>query len=369
MFFIKNGVPLKIVTKEVKTVEALEEAIDAVIKNESPQSPGQSSAEGSASSKPSPENAGAEVVCEGGVCYKKPAEPVTPTKSEPGTEEATNNETEDEKQEKIKKAMKLIEQKRIERVQEEQRLEREREVQRRKEGQELQNLKKWQQDQELKQIKDDRIREKNEAKAERQRVLDQIEQDKKERAQRFSNQSNPVEPKEPVTPPANAAPTSAIPNSSRIQFKKPDGETEVVTFDSDMLFADLHLFVKNDVLHGSVKEFFLATTFPRREFSQAEFDKTLVELNLTPSAVLLIIPGKKATASNPRPSGGVLPTQTDGSLIGMLGALVVGLFSPVMLLFAYLKNFALRAPQPGAESDNDAGKRKRNEDILAPNDA
>lgn len=285
--------------------------------------------------------------------------------SESGTTQ--NNETEDEKQERIKKAMKLIEQKRIEKIQEEQRLEREREIQRRKEGQEVQNLKKWKEDQELKQLKDDRIREKNEAKADRQRVLDQIEQDKKERAQRFSSQTTPTEPKETVTPPTTATSTSAIPNSSRIQFKKPDGETEVVTFDSDMLFGDLYIFVKNDVLHGTLKDFFLATTFPRREFIEVDFDKTLFDLNLTPSAVLLIIPGRKAPMSTSGPRS-VLPTQTDGSFMSMLGALFIGLFSPVMLLFTYLKNFAIRAPQAG-ESDNDAGKRKRNEDVLAPNDA
>lgn len=364
MFFIKNGVPVKIVTGAVKTVDELEEAIDAVIKNESSQP--QSSAQGSSTSNPQSENV--EVVCEDGVCYKKPSEPVlvAPAQAEAGNNQ--NNETEDEKQEKIKKAMKLIEQKRIEKIEEEQRLEKEREIKRRKEGQEVQNLKKWQEDQELKQIKDDRIREKNEAKADRQRVLDQIEQDKKERAQRFSIQTTPTEPKEPVTPPANSTPNSTVPNSSRIQFKKPDGETEIVTFDSDMLFADLHLFVKNDVLRATVKDFFLATTFPRREFSQADFDKTLANLNLTPTAVLLIIPGRKATTSTSGPRG-VLPTQTDGSLMSMFTALLTGLFSPVMLLFTYLKNFASRAPQAGGESDNDAGKRKRNEELLAPNDA
>ena len=306
------------------------------------------------------------MVCDDGVCYKKPSEAVA-SSQQPPAESTEQNETEEEKQERIRKTMKLIEQKRIERVQEEQRLEKEREIQRRKGGQEIQNLKKWQEDQELKQIKDDRIREKNEAKADRQRVLDQIEQDKKERAQRFSSQSSPVTPKEPVTPPAAQTPTTSAPNSSRIQFKKPGGESEVVTFDSDMLFADLYLFVKNDILNGSIKDFVLATAFPRREFLQDDFDKTLASLNLTPTAVLLIIPGKKATSSNPRPSS-VLPTQTDGSFMAMLGALFTGLMSPVMLLFTYLKNFVYRAPQAGV-SDNDAGKRKRNEDILAPNDA
>jgi UBX domain-containing protein 1/4 len=347
-----------VVAGSVKSVEELVEAIETVKKTEST-SPQQQS---SSSSTSVPASSTDEVVCEDGVCYKKPKEPETAAAS-PSTEK---NETEDEKQEKIKKAMKLIEQKRIERIQEEQRLEKEKEVQRRKEGQDIIALKKWQDDQEMKQLKEDRIRERNEEKAARQRVLDQIEQDKKERAQRFANQTGSTEIK-PVTPPTGSPPVNS--NSARIQFKKPNGESEIVTFDSGMLFADLHLFVKNDILQGSVKDFTLATAFPRREFSQVDFDKTLQQLSLTPSSTLLIIFGKKSSTFSSGPSG-VLPTQTDGSFFAMISALFLGLMTPVVALFTYLKNFAMRGNQAEAgESANEAGKRKRNEEVLAPNDA
>lgn len=263
--------------------------------------------------------------------------------------------------------MKLIEEKRIERIKEEQRLEKEREIQRRKEGQQIVDLKKIKEDQEMKQFKEDRMKDKQDAKAARQRVLDQIEQDKKERAQRFGTSTKQTEPKvSPTTPPVTT-PTTQAANTSRIQFKKPDGDTEVVTFDSDMIFSDLHLFVKNDILHGSVKDFTLAMSFPRREYSQVDFDKTLTELNLTPSAVLLILVGKKSTFS-PGKSRNVLPTQTDGSMTSMLYALFIGLFSPVVALFSYVRNYFSRPPITG-ESPNEAGKRKRNEDLLAANDA
>lgn len=361
IFFIKNGIPVKIVTGAIKTVAELEEAINSIDISEVLEQQQQgSSAETFTEAlveanleKPD------DVVCEDDVCYKKPKEPESP---------AVTSETEAEKQEKIQKAMKLIEQKRIERVQEEKRLEKEREIQRRKEGLTLLEFKAMMEDQEMKQIKEDRLKEKTQAKADRQRVLDQIEQDKKERAARFGNQSSPTEPKPTAPTPASTSPSTAAPNSARIQFKKPDGQSEIVTFDSDMLFADVHLFVKNDILHGSVKEFTIVTAFPRREFSEADFDKTLLHLKLTPASVLLIIPCKKSKSSSGGPPSGVLPTQTDGSLISMLQALVMGLFSPVMALFAYLKTFATRSPAQ-EENANDAGKRKRNEDILAPNDA
>lgn len=343
-------------TSAIKTVAELQEAIEAAIKNE----PQESSQQVSPSASLPPVAVTANSVTQEGVRFVRPME-----SSDPPQQQASAPETEDERQEKIKKAMKLIEQKRIEKIKEEQRLEKEKEIQRRKEGQDLITLQKWKEDQEIKQIKDEQKREKDEAKAARQRVLDQIEQDKKERAKRFGNQSSTSEQKTtPVTLPAATSPT-AVPNSSRIQFKKPNGETEIVTFDSGMLFADLHVFVKNDILQGSLKEFILATAFPRREFSQEDFTKTLADLNLTPTAVLLIIAGKKPTSG---PSS-VLPTQTDGSLFNMLGAIIFGIFSPVMALFGYLKNLVASRNQEPVESANEAGKRKRNEELLAPNEA
>lgn len=363
LFFIKNGVPVKIVAGNVKSVKELEEAINGVIKTDL--SLAQSSTQTQVA-QPSSSN-DSNVVCEDGVCHKKPNE-AEASQSAPNT--SSKNETEEEKQEKINKALKLIEQKRIERIKEEQKLERQREIERRKDGQEQQNMKKWQEDQEMKQLKEDRMREKEEAKADRQRVLDQIAQDKKERAQRFAPQA--AEPKEaPVTPPEAAAktPVFGIPNSARIQFKKPDGETEIVTFDSSMLFSDLHAFVQNDILRGAVKSFTLATSFPRREFASADFDKTLADLGLTPSSVLLILSGKRPANSPSAPSG-VLPTQTDGSLLAMLMALVTGLFTPVVTLFNYLKGFVFASGTgAGGESANEAGKRKRNEEILTANDS
>lgn len=285
-------------------------------------------------------------------------------------ESESKQETEEEKEEKIRRAMKLIEEKRIERIKEEQRLEKKREVERRKEGQEVQKLKKWQDDQELQQLKDERRKEKQEAMEARKRVLDQIEQDKKDRAQRF-NQTVASEavtiPKAEKTKPVTLSSPSIPPNSARIQFKKPDGNTEIVTFDVSMVFGDVYAFVKSDILSGtSIKEFSLATTFPRREFVQNDFDKTLLELNLAPSSVILIIPSKKASSSF-TPSS-VLPTETNGSFFDMIKALILGLFSPVFALVAYLRNFVAPARNDDGES-SDVGKRKRDEETVTPNDA
>lgn len=384
LFFIRNGIPIKVITSAVKSTAEIVETLDGLSKN--------SNATASASfireeAKSAEENLAEkvvaqdkktvepEVVCEGGVCYKKEPEKVPEGTSEPSGSEISDKseaETEEERQEKIKRAMQLIEEKRIERVKEEQRLEQEREIRRRKEGQELQKLKNWQDDQELQQLKDERKKEKLEAMEARRRVLEQIEEDKKERARRFNMSQTPSQEPDLVCqkPPKKDVQATAPSDSAKIQFKKPDGEAEIVTFDATMVFGDLHSFVETDLLQGfNIKEFTLATTFPRHEFTADDFGKTLVELNLAPSSVLLIIPGKKSPmgfASNKTSS--VLPTTTDGSFISMISALFVGLVSPIFALFTYIKGIVFRTSGDSSENP-DAGKRKRDEESLMANDA
>lgn len=383
LFFIKNGIPIKVVTSVVKSSDEIIEAIDVIIKNETSSSSVNDNAETKKESAVSQEvpttpttsqpiepevKTSPEIVCEGGVCYKKEPENLPETSSDKKSNEKV--ETEEEKQEKIKRAMKLIEEKRIERIKEEKRLEQEREIKRRKEGQQIQNLKKWQDEQELQQLKDERKKEKLEAMEARKRVLEQIEEDKKERARRFNTSGTSASPevKEPEKSVQAAPTTPTTSDSAKIQFKKPDGEAEIVTFDVTMLFGDLYSFVKSDILQGTnIKDFTLATVFPRHEFTSEDFGKTLLDLNLAPSSVILIIPGKKTSNNFTQNRSSVLPTNTDGSFFDMISALIMGLFSPVFALFAYIKGYVFRRGESSAE--NDAGKRKRDEESLVANDA
>ncbi|CAG9800709.1 unnamed protein product [Chironomus riparius] len=377
LFFIKNGIPIKVVTSVVKSSDEIIEAIDIIIKSLNEDTTVDSAVsqelpttsqeakpviESSPETKPKVESS-PEIVCKDGVCYKKEPEKLPETSSVEKPEE-----TEAEKQEKIKRAMKLIEEKRIEKIKEEQRLEREREIKRRQEGKEVQNLKKWQDDQELQQLKDERKREKMQALEARRRVLEQIEDDKKERARRFNTSATAPEVKEPEKPVQAPTTPTTTSDSAKIQFKKPDGEAEIVTFDVTMLFGDLYSFVRSDILQGTnIKDFTLATVFPRREFTSEDFGKTLLQLNLAPSSVVLIIPGKKTSNNFTQNRSSVLPTNTDGSFFDMISALIMGLFSPIFALFAYVKGFVFKSRDANAE--NDAGKRKRDEESLVANDA
>ncbi|CAO1309898.1 unnamed protein product [Diamesa tonsa] len=339
LFFIQNGIPVKIVTSVVTTEAEMEESIATVLGSASspqPSSSQQTSASAAITPTPSAENIGIE---------------------------KSAQESEKEKEEMMKKAMKIIEQKRTERINEEKKVERERELKRRKEGQAVIDMKKLKDDQDMKNIMDERRKEKLEADAAKARVKSLIAADKAERLAKFgaSVESNPPSPDSPVLP----SPVVEVvpPNSARIQFRKPDGENQSHIFEAKSLFSDLHKFVKNTVLVGSnLKDFALATTFPKREFTQADFGKTLLELELAPSSVLLIIPAKKAVLFSTGPPSSLSQTSGGGLTVMIQSLFMTLVYGPMVALYSYIKNMFNKAREG-------AGVDKRNEDILTPNDA
>lgn len=168
-------------------------------------------------------------------------------------------------------------------------LSKERELQRRRMGQELQDFKQRQEETEMKKLQEERKRDKIEEQAVRKRILEQIALDKAERAQRFP----PSSASDASTSNAGAASTNnpvpvVVSDSTiaRIQFKKPDGEVDVKTFSRDDPFLVVRTYVEENVIVGSnIREFALATTFPRHEFKADDNAKTVAELGLVPSSV------------------------------------------------------------------------------------
>lgn len=238
-------------------------------------------------------------------------------------------------------------------------LDKEREIQRRRLGQDLQSFKQRQEESELKKMQEERKRDKVEEQAARKRILEQIAQDKAERAQRFNQSIGAAAP----VPPANeSAPVETRPpivsdsTIARIQFKKPDGETEVKTFGSTDPFAVVRTFVEENVIVASgIREFALATSFPRKEFKADDDVKTLLELGLVPSAVILILPLDKANTRK-------LPIQSSYGLLALLTTVFWGLVNPMLSAFSYVRTrFSARNRASGAAKRN-------NENELSPND-
>lgn len=141
----------------------------------------------------------------------------------------------------------------------------------------------------------------DEAKA-RARVKAQIEQDKRERAEKAAREKALREGREPTTSAtsvgtvSNTASTATKPAVSasksdapqtRLQIRLPYGQPIVTTRESSEKLKDTVEWVRNNcnmqIFQGTV-----SIPFPRRQFTEEEMNKTLKELDLTPSSVILI---------------------------------------------------------------------------------
>ncbi|XP_068621877.1 UBX domain-containing protein 4 [Battus philenor] len=238
-----------------------------------------------------------EVVCDGDVCVRrpkeKPEEPGPSTKPSPPAETETPAPTVAStvsSDEKVERAKELIEAIRKEKTEKEKQLEKQKELERRALGQSVAELKRWQADQELKQIQEERKREKMENNLARQRILEQIAQDRAERRARD----------QPVPPPQQPPHTSQLPPSTagdgepraRVQFKMADGSAHTALFDADTTLMELRRYVVSN-LQLQQSEFSLWTAFPRQELT--ENDSTLRQMRLAPSAAVLVLPRRTPT--------------------------------------------------------------------------
>ena len=86
---------------------------------------------------------------------------------------------------------------------------------------------------------------------------------------------------------AASAPTAAATNSARLQIRLPSGPPLTTTRPGDDTLQSVLTWVQEQApaiaLQGSIM-----TTYPRKTYDASDFGKTLKELGLTPSSVLVI---------------------------------------------------------------------------------
>jgi len=197
--------------------------------------------------------------------------------------------TEDEKKEQLKKIEELMKQKRIEREEKEKADQLEQEKRRIQSGKELGSIRKKLEDEAMKKIAEERRREKEDEKKARQRVIAQIEQDKLDRKINFASSS----PAASATSPPTQTPVqvvSSVPKDykeTRLQIRLTNGSTLTHTFGTKEQLASVRLFIEMNRTDGN-GNFKLQTNFPRKVFTEEEYEKPLDVLGLVPSAVVIV---------------------------------------------------------------------------------
>lgn len=196
--------------------------------------------------------------------------------------------TAEEKAAKLKEIESKMHARRSEREAKEKEEQISREKLRRKQGQEIIAAKAASDEAEMKKIAEQRRLEKQEEKAAKQRVLDQIALDKADRAAKYNKKPEAAAPAPaPVVqaPPAEKKEYSEC----RLQIRLPNGETLTNSFGVNEELAAVRLFVDlNRKDGGSAQPITFMTNFPKKMFSEGDMRTTLAGLGLVPSAVLMV---------------------------------------------------------------------------------
>lgn len=239
-----------------------------------------------------------------------------------------NNATELSMQEKLDRAKQLIEVQKKQRQEEEERKEKEREMERRKMGRDVQKMRQKQQDLEVKQAHEERMKEKAAEAAAREKVRLQIAQDKLERKQKELAlqqhvQQQPAE--QPKVRPTSFADTTV----TRIQFRLPSGNPHMAEFSPTNTLRTLRTYVTENI-NLPFRQFVMSTSFPRRDLTNEDDNKTLLELELVPRAVILILPLK---------NNNITTSVTSTQDVSFFSRFVWSFFAPVIGIYNYLMGY------------------------------
>nr|XP_023677409.1 UBX domain-containing protein 4 [Paramormyrops kingsleyae] len=242
---------------------------------------------------------------------------------------------------KVERLTKKLEERREQKKRGEEENQIRKEVERRKLGKEMLDYKKKQEGERTKRMLEERNREKAEERAARDRVRQQIALDRVERAARYAKSTEEAEAAKVAALQAAKAEQEARKEAlqkersavARIQFRLPDGSSFTNQFPSETRLREAREFAAQEV-GNRYGNFSLATMFPRREFTQEDLDQTLLELELVPSASVVLLPvGRPANTMVPSSAGGFW------SVLGTI-------FYPLLAVWRFISSFLFTTPPP-----------------------
>lgn len=200
--------------------------------------------------------------------------------------------TEEEKAEKLARLEELRKLKKAEREAKEKQEAKEKEIKRIVSGKEMSDIRASVQEQEIKKMAEQRRREKMEEKAAKAKVLAQIEADKAARKAEREAAKGEVPAPTAASPTAALAPAPAPVKrdytEAKIQIRQSNGQPLVHSFGAKESLAAVRLYVEMKRTDGGSGPVKFMTNFPKKVFDDEEYDNSLENLGLVPSAVLMM---------------------------------------------------------------------------------
>lgn len=167
----------------------------------------------------------------------------------------------------------------------------EREKDRLRTGKEIATAKAKLEDEERKRSVEEKLREKREALAERERVRQTIASDKEARRQKFNmpNAKPVTEPKAQSSASGKSPnPIQATAAAGKIQFRLPDGSRLEGEFVGEQTMGDVMSFLTTAKPELASQALKLSQQYPRKTFSQADYAASLADLRLLPRGALTV---------------------------------------------------------------------------------
>ncbi|KAF9425895.1 UBX domain-containing protein 1 [Podila epigama] len=195
--------------------------------------------------------------------------------------------TEEEKKEKLAELKQRLAEKRAAKLQEEKEDAKLSEKIRRKAGQDLTEAKARLEEKEMKKLVEAKKREKEQDRLAKLAIKAKIEADKAERLRKRQEATQQIQQEAQAAAAAATAvtPSRVVYTETRIMIRQPEGQQPLqASFQaSDKLKAVF------DLVRGQRQgPFQMMTMYPRKVYTEAEEDKTLEELGLVPSSVLVV---------------------------------------------------------------------------------
>lgn len=253
------------------------------------------------------------------------------------SESATSSESTPSLEDKVERAKVLLEAKRQAKSLEEQEKEKNDEIARRNMGKAMQQAQLSKKEAEMKEWAKNRAKEKEEERLAREKVKAMIAQDRAEQAARYQRVKEAEDAErrrlqQLREDEERARRQSALhSNEARLQFRLPDGSFSTHCFPAEATLEEARTYVRQEV-RPPFSNFSLCTTFPRRHFTEPDYSETLRDLELAPSAVLLILP--EQAVSN--------PSRSSNFLLDMFWFAL----SPITSIWNYIRSFFVSDSRP-----------------------
>ena len=191
--------------------------------------------------------------------------------------------------------------------------------------------KRLQEEKELKDAAAQRRKDKEEEKLARERVKAQLEQDKLDKRMKFQAEKAAEEEerkeREKVALAAQAEQAEKLAaeraTTARLQFRLPDGSSQTQHFPAETPLQEVYSFVRTGLTSHSYTSFSLSTTFPTRNLDTEDMSMSLKELQMAPSATVMVLPCTSAISSQ------------DGGLMSLVWLVL----TPFTMLWTILTSF------------------------------